>query len=175
MSASSGYGENQLWKTRPREQHICPQTITSPTPTHALSADLENYQVKTLEMGRQKSSREAIALTSLLDVSFLGITLLWLWFPGHARLAQIPSELQGWVFQDMPALLRYPLNCKAGTYKMCHGPGCALCSAPFGGMSLRKATYLFVFLWVHLPNIHVCFRLSGHNIFDLRGRHGYQK
>lgn len=109
-----------------REPHICSQTHT-----HLwllcvpFTTDLENYQMKTLEMGRQKSSREAVALTSLLDVNFLGITLLWPCFPGHTRLIQIPSELQGWVFQDMPGSLRYPLNCKAGTQEMCRGPGCA--------------------------------------------------
>lgn len=141
-----------------REPHICPQTHT-----HLwllcvpFTTDLENYQMKTLEMGRQKSSREAVALTSLLDVNFLGITLLWPCFPGHARFVQIPPELQGRHTEDV------------SWTRLC------LCSAPSGGMSLRKATNVFVFLWVHLPNTHVCFRLSGHNIFDLRERQSYQK
>lgn len=78
-------------------------------------------------------------------------------FPGHARLAQIPPELQGRHTEDV------------SWTRLC------LCSAPSGGISLRKDTNVFVFLWVHLPNTHVCFRLSGHNIFDFRERQSYLK
>lgn len=74
---------------------MSPNSHSSLTPQHALCHWFRELPSENTGDGRQKSSREEVAPTSLLDVNFLGITLLWLCFPEHTRLVQMPSELQG--------------------------------------------------------------------------------